>query len=97
MFLSQEYDEFRNGVKQRIMNWQENLKARDITDWLIIHVVYNDKSNTTKSKISLTRNNVYDRIKNDLCSKDGTRSVNFILYKKLNTDCGSKIVAYFLS
>ena len=57
-------------MKQKIMNWQENLKSRDITDWLIIQVVYQVKPNAAKSKISLPRSSVFDKIKNDLCGKD---------------------------
>ncbi|XP_065057879.1 uncharacterized protein LOC135685750 [Rhopilema esculentum] len=64
-----ENDEFRNGIKQKIINWQENLKSRDINDWLIIQVVTQD-SQATRSRITLPRSSVFDKIKNDLCGKD---------------------------
>eukprot|EP00794_Sanderia_malayensis_P000293 gene293-919_t len=68
-----ENDDFRNKTKQKIQNWQQNLKSRDIHEWLVIQVVTQDLSKQNRTKITLPRSSVFDKIKNDICGKNQLR------------------------
>ena len=56
-------------VKDEISDWTAALKARNISDWLVVVVVYEE----SKVKSKLLRTSVYDRVKSDFCSKHSDR------------------------
>lgn len=65
VFLFQDVEGYRTSAKEEIGDWLAALKEKDITDWLII-VVMNEES---RVKSRLLRNSVFDKVKNDFCSK----------------------------
>lgn len=65
VFRCQDVEGYRTSAKEEISDWLTALKERDITDWLII-VVMNEES---RVKSRLLRNSVFDKVKNDFCSK----------------------------
>ncbi len=62
-------DTYKSMVKDEIAEWVNSLKAKNITDWLII-VVVNDE-NKVKSK--LLRKSVIDSVRSDFCGKQTER------------------------
>ncbi len=56
-------------VRDEINEWMTVLKARNISDWLIVVVVYDE----SKVKSKLLRTSVVDRVKSDFCSKNSDR------------------------
>ncbi|KAG1691507.1 Trafficking protein particle complex subunit 10 [Nymphon striatum] len=65
-------DVYKSSVKDDISNWITKLKARSISDWLIISVANIEGKKINKAKL-LSRTTVLDRIKNDFATKQSER------------------------
>lgn len=63
--MLQDVEVYKSTVKEEIADWLSGLKDRDISDWLIIIIISDD----SRVKPKLLRNSVYDRVKNDFCSR----------------------------
>ncbi|XP_046849387.1 trafficking protein particle complex subunit 10-like [Xenia sp. Carnegie-2017] len=61
----QDFDEYRNVVKEKITIWLQNIKANGNTDWLIVQVITQGSINRNKPKLQLPRSSVFDKIKSD--------------------------------
>lgn len=68
-FTLQDIDTYKSMVRDEINEWMTVLKARNISDWLIVVVVYDE----SKVKSKLLRTSVVDRVKSDFCSKNSDR------------------------
>ncbi len=71
----QDIDVYKSMVKDEIHEWISVLKSRNISDWLIVVVVYDE----SKVKSKLLRTSVIDRVKSDFCSRNGDRYLPFKL------------------
>ena len=58
-------------MKDEISEWTASLKARNISDWMVVVVVYEE----SKVKSKLLRTSVLDRVKSDFCSKHSDRYI----------------------
>ncbi|XP_057306729.1 uncharacterized protein LOC130644945 isoform X3 [Hydractinia symbiolongicarpus] len=68
-------DTYKSWVKNSIARWQQQLQESSITDWLIIHVMYQENHKSAKSKIQLPRTSVFDKIKTDFGQKIQERCI----------------------
>ena len=65
----QDIETYKSAVKDEILEWTAALKARNISDWMVVVVVYEE----SKVKSKLLRTSVFDRVKSDFCSKHTDR------------------------
>ena len=68
-------------MKDEITEWTASLKARNISDWMVVVVVYEE----SKVKSKLLRTSVFDRVKSDFCSKHSDRYIILLITYKLPT------------
>ncbi|OQR70110.1 trafficking protein particle complex subunit 10-like [Tropilaelaps mercedesae] len=71
-------DEYKNTVKQEILLWMQELKAKSQWDWLIVVVEDNARKTPAKTTSKLLKSTVWDRIRNDFPSKNIDRVCTFI-------------------
>ncbi|XP_033635509.1 trafficking protein particle complex subunit 10-like [Asterias rubens] len=67
-------DAYKLVVKDGIAAWQQSLKERNITDWLIVLVETANLKRGNKTKL-LPRTSVLDKIRSDFCSKQTDRVI----------------------
>lgn len=60
----QDFDEYRNDVKERINKWLKNIKGSN-SDWSIVQVITQGSLKGNKPKLQLPRSSVFDKIKSD--------------------------------
>ena len=60
-------------MKEKIAEWQRQLKDKSIVDWLIIHVIVSQENLKNKPKFPVPRSTVYDKIKSDFGGKNNDR------------------------
>ena len=65
----QDVDTYKSMVKDEIAEWIAGLKSCNISDWMIIVVVYDE----SKVKSKLLRTSVIDKVKSDFCAKQTDR------------------------
>nr|XP_054753567.1 trafficking protein particle complex subunit 10-like [Lytechinus pictus] len=65
-------DAYKVCVKNDITAWQQSLKERNVSDWLIVLVETSNPKRGNKQKF-LPRTSVLDKIRNDFCSKQSDR------------------------
>ena len=63
-------DKYKSSVRNQIIRWQKILSENQVTDWLIVHVVYQDSTKPNKSKLNLPRSSVYDKIKTEFSQRN---------------------------
>jgi hypothetical protein len=66
----QDLETYKVKVKEEITEWCAALKAKNISDWMI--VILNSDETKNKTKL-LPRTSVYDKIKSDFGSKQPER------------------------
>ncbi|XP_033120524.1 trafficking protein particle complex subunit 10-like [Anneissia japonica] len=67
-------DAYKIVVKEEISKWQQTLKEKNISDWMIVLVEASNPKRGQKTKL-LPRTSVFDKIKNDFCSKQSDRCI----------------------
>nr|XP_054753568.1 trafficking protein particle complex subunit 10-like [Lytechinus pictus] len=67
-------DAYKVCVKNDITAWQQSLKERNVSDWLIVLVETSNPKRGNKQKF-LPRTSVLDKIRNDFCSKQSDRVI----------------------
>lgn len=77
-------DSYKQSVRDDLLDWQAELKAKNIPDWMIVVVILDESK--VKSKL-LPRSSVIDKVRNDFCSKQPERSV--VLIEPLKNDSKS--------
>ncbi|XP_071955676.1 trafficking protein particle complex subunit 10-like [Antedon mediterranea] len=67
-------DAYKIVVKEEISKWQQLLREKNINDWMIVLVEASNPKRGQKTKL-LPRTSVFDKIKNDFCSKQSDRCI----------------------
>jgi hypothetical protein len=63
-FFLQDFDDYRNDVKERIGKWLKRIKESN-SDWFIVQVITQGSLKGNKPKLQLPRSSVFDKIKSD--------------------------------
>ena len=85
--LTQDFDEYRNELKDKIAKWLKKIKSNGNTEWLIIQVNSQGSLKGTKPKLQLPRSSVFDKIRSDF----GGGKANDRLAENNRMTCGKHV------